>query len=55
MGNGQATYLFTIDPPRLGRRGLFSVVISPSGDAYAYSVSQELSRLYTRTTEDPGA
>jgi hypothetical protein len=29
--------------------------VSESGEAYAYSYGQELSRLYTMTTEDPGA
>jgi hypothetical protein len=45
--------MFEIDPPHLGRRGVYTAVVSASGDAYAYSFSQELSRLYTMTTEDP--
>ncbi|WP_375773470.1 serine/threonine protein kinase [Archangium gephyra] len=33
-------------PPPLGRKGIDSVVLSGSGEAYAYSYGQELSRLY---------
>jgi eukaryotic-like serine/threonine-protein kinase len=53
--SGAATPLLEIDPPRLGRRGVYAVAVSPGGDAYAYSYSQELSRLYTMTAEDPNA
>jgi hypothetical protein len=52
---GAAAPLLEIVPPALGRRGVDSVVVSPGGDAYAYSYGQELSRLYTMTTDDPGS
>jgi hypothetical protein len=48
---GASTTLFELDPPRLGRRGVHALAVS--GGGYAYSYSQELSRLYTMTTEDP--
>lgn len=50
-----STVAFEIWPPRLGLRGVDAVVVSERGDAYAYSYGQELSRLYTMTTEDPGS
>jgi hypothetical protein len=53
LETGAQTSMFEIDPPHLGRRGVYTAVVSASGDAYAYSFSQELSRLYTMTTEDP--
>ncbi|HWM84321.1 MAG TPA: hypothetical protein VNO33_00760, partial [Kofleriaceae bacterium] len=52
--SGASTPLFEIDPPLPGRRGVDAVAVSQSGDAYAYSYGQELSRLYTMTAEDPG-
>jgi hypothetical protein len=52
---GTSTPVVEISPPRLGLRGVDAVVITPAGDAYAYSYGQELSRLYTMTTDDPGA
>jgi hypothetical protein len=50
---GASTAVVDIAPPRLGLRGVDAVVINPAGDAYAYSYGQELSRLYTMTTEEP--
>ena len=41
--------LQTIVPPPLGRKGVDAVVTSATGDAYAYSYGQELSRLYVMT------
>ena len=52
---GTATPVVDIAPPRLGLRGIDAVVINTACDAYAYSYGQELSRLYTMTTADPGA
>ncbi|HSS02857.1 MAG TPA: serine/threonine-protein kinase [Kofleriaceae bacterium] len=52
---GTSTPIVEIAPPRLGLRGVDSVVVTPAGDAYAYSYGQELSRLFTMTTDDPGA
>jgi hypothetical protein len=49
---GTSTPVVDIAPPRLGLRGVDAVVINPAGDAYAYSYGQELSRLYTMTTDD---
>ena len=49
---GAATKLFEIAPPPLGRRGVYAVAVSRDAGAYAYSYSQELSRLYTMTTEE---
>jgi hypothetical protein len=50
-----STPVVEITPPPLGLRGVSSLVMSQTGDAYAYSYGQELSRLYTMTTEDPGS
>jgi hypothetical protein len=55
LETGASTPVFDIDPPRLGRRGVGALVVSRNGKAYAYSYGQELSRLYTMTTEDPGS
>jgi hypothetical protein len=55
VATGAATPLFEIAPPPLGRRGVDALEVSQTGDAYAYSYGQELSRLYTMTTEDPGS
>ena len=55
VATGAATPLFVIAPPKLGLRGVFTVAVSEAGDAYAYSHSQELSRLYSMTTDDPWA
>jgi len=55
LATAATTALFEIDPPRLGRRGVDALIVSQTGDAYAYSYGQELSRLYTMTTEDPDA
>jgi eukaryotic-like serine/threonine-protein kinase len=55
VASGVAAPFLDIAPPPMGRRGLDAVVVSPRGDAYAYSYGQELSRLYTMTTEDPGS
>jgi eukaryotic-like serine/threonine-protein kinase len=50
---GASAFVADVAPPRLGLRGLYTLVISEAGDAYAYSYGQELSRLYTMTTEAP--
>ena len=55
VATGASAPVVEISPPRPGRRGVDSVVVSENGDAYAYSYGQELSRLYTMTTEDPGS
>jgi len=44
-----------LHPPPLGLRAVNAVVLSHDGNAYAYSYGQELSRLFSMTTEDPGA
>jgi hypothetical protein len=49
VATGVSATALEIDPPRVGRRGVYSVVVSEEG-AYAYSFSQELSRLYALTT-----
>ena len=56
LATAASTFVADVAPPRLGLRGLYTLVISEAGDAYAYAYSygQELSRLYTMTTEDPG-
>ncbi len=53
VATGAVTVWRTIDPPRVGRRGVFSMVTSEDGEAYAYSYGQELSRLYAMTTGSP--
>jgi hypothetical protein len=45
LTTGASVRLFELDPPRVGRRGVYEVVVSESG-AYAYSFGQEQSRLY---------
>jgi hypothetical protein len=50
-----STSVLEIAPPPLGLRGVNALVVSHDGDAYAYSYGQELSRLFTMTTEDPDA
>jgi hypothetical protein len=50
---GASAPVLEIVPPPLGRRGVDAVAMSQSGDAYAYSYGQELSRLYTMTAADP--
>jgi hypothetical protein len=54
IATSESTPVLEIAPPPVGRRGVDAVVLSHSGEAYAYSYGQELSRLYTMTTEDPG-
>jgi hypothetical protein len=51
---GAAAFVREVAPPRVGLRGVDAMFVSHSGEAYAYSYGQELSRLYTMTTEDPG-
>ena len=46
LGSGAVTPHLEIAPPRLGLKGVDGVVVSASGNAYAYSYGQELSRLY---------
>ena len=50
---GASTPMFEVMPPKLGLRSVSSFALSDSGDAYAYSYGQVLSRLYSMTTEDP--
>jgi len=51
VATGATAPALEINPPPVGRRGVDSVVVSENGEAYAYSYGQELSRLYTMTTE----
>ncbi len=53
VATGASMFVVDIAPPRLGLRGVDSLVMSEDGNAYAYSYGQELSRLYSMTTEDP--
>jgi eukaryotic-like serine/threonine-protein kinase len=53
LASGISTLLREITPPRLGVRAVDRLFVSQAGDAYAYSYGQELSRLYTMTTDDP--
>jgi hypothetical protein len=48
--SGEASLIVEIIPPALGRRGVYALAINATGDAYAYSYGQELSRLYAMTT-----
>ncbi|MEJ7602020.1 MAG: hypothetical protein WKG01_29255 [Kofleriaceae bacterium] len=52
---GAATPLLELARPPLGLRGVHALVVAADGEAYAYSYGQELSRLYTMTTADPGS
>jgi hypothetical protein len=54
LATGAATDIAVLDPPPVGRRGIVAVAVSSSGDAYAYSYGQELSRLYAMSTGDAG-
>jgi hypothetical protein len=55
VATSASTFVADVAPPRLGLRGVYTLVVSEDGHAYAYSYGQELSRLYTMTTEDPGS
>ncbi|HEX2687572.1 MAG TPA: protein kinase [Kofleriaceae bacterium] len=55
LATAASTLVREVAPPRLGLRGVEKLVMSQAGDAYAYSYGQELSRLYSMTTEDPRA
>jgi len=46
-----STPVIEVMPPRLGLRGVSAFAISERGDAYAYSFGQELSRLYSMSTD----
>ena len=48
---GATVLVHEIVPPPPGVRGVHEVALGRSGDAYAYSYGQELSRLYTMTTD----
>jgi len=45
VATGASAPHVVIDPPRVGRRGVYRVAVRENG-AYAYSYSLELSRLY---------
>jgi hypothetical protein len=49
---GAAADVAEIMPPRLGLRGVNAFAIDRAGESYAYSHSQELSRLYRMTVDD---
>jgi eukaryotic-like serine/threonine-protein kinase len=53
VATAASAFAFEVSPPRVGLRGVNALVVSHAGDAYAYSYGQELSRLYTLTTESP--
>jgi hypothetical protein len=53
LATAASTFVTDVAPPPLGLRGLYTLVVSEAGDAYAYSYGQELSRLYTMTTAAP--
>jgi hypothetical protein len=53
VASGASTPVLEIAPPRVGLRGVTTLVMSEDGTAHAYSYGQELSRLYTMSTEDP--
>ncbi|HEY5926750.1 MAG TPA: hypothetical protein VIV11_33920, partial [Kofleriaceae bacterium] len=51
LATGSSSSVVTITPPPVGLRGVSAVVTSLDATAYAYSYGQELSRLYSMTTE----
>jgi eukaryotic-like serine/threonine-protein kinase len=52
VATGTIAPVVTIDPPRLGRRGVFTVTVSADGGAYAYSYNAHASRLYSLTSDE---
>jgi hypothetical protein len=53
LATGASTPVHEVMPPKLGLRSVSAFVLSDSGDAYAYSYGQVMSRLYSMTTDEP--
>ncbi len=54
LSTGRSVPHAEILPPALGLKGVDSLVLSASGEAYAYSYGQELNRLYAMSRHGPG-